>query len=230
MRIDKLLSHTGFGTRKEVKDLLKTKTVFVNHQVVVDGKKQVDPETDVITVDNIPIHYSPNLYIMMNKPSGYECSHTPKLYPSVLELMDTVTDNLIIVGRLDVDTEGLLLITTDGTFSHSIIHGKKTKTKTYHVELARPFDTTFIPMLNEGVVLDNQKLKPASVNIISESCIHLSISEGKYHQVKRMMHLCQNEVTYLKRIKIGSVVLDEGLPLGAYRQLTQDEIDALLKE
>src|SRR5690606_38337983 len=113
--------------------------------------------------------------------------------------------DLIIVGRLDVDTEGLLIITKDGQFSHQVIHGKKEIYKEYYVELEHEFDTSFISQLEHGIQLDELTLKPAKVEMVSETSLLLSIAEGKYHQVKRMMHYCNNDVVYLKRVALGAL-------------------------
>ncbi len=224
MRIDKFLAHNNFGSRKSVRQLLKQKRVRQNDIILTDPSTIINTDKDIIYVDDDAIFYQKNIYIMMNKPQGYECTHAPNMYPSVLELLDIYRDDLIFVGRLDADTEGLLLITNDGKFSHNIAHGKKEIYKSYYVELDRIFDIDFIPQLNKGISLDDQPLKPAYVTLLKPNTIILSIAEGKYHQVKRMMHYCNNEVTYLKRVKIGNLELDPLLEPGYYRDLTQDEI------
>jgi 16S rRNA pseudouridine516 synthase len=225
MRIDKFLAHNNFGTRKTVRQLLKQKRVRQNETLLSDPSTIINPETDIIYVDDQAIFYQEDIYIMMNKPQGYECTHTPNLYPSVLELLDFYREDLIFVGRLDVDTEGLLLITNDGQFSHKIAHGKKEIYKDYYVKLAESFDLAFVDPLNKGITLDEKPLKPAYITVINDNTIILSIAEGKYHQVKRMMHYCHNEVTYLKRIKIGKLALDDTLEPGYFRDLSQEEID-----
>ncbi len=225
MRIDKLLSHVGYGSRKQVRTLLKSGTVRVNDTLIKDPKSHVNLDIDHVYVDDQLIEYEAKVYIMMHKPYGYECTHTPDLYPSVLELINQYREDLMMVGRLDVDTEGLLLITNDGQFLHNVAHGKKDIYKTYYVELEREFDSKYIDALNQGLELDGQKLKPAKVEIIENNRILLSIAEGKYHQVKRMMALCHNYVTYLKRIQIGPLKLDDTLEPGEYRSLTEKELD-----
>lgn len=229
MRLDKFLAHNGFGTRKEVKELVKRKRVVVNDTYAKSASILLNVEEDKVYVDEELITYQEQVYYMMHKPSGYICSHESDLYPSVLELIHDYRKDLIMVGRLDVDTEGLLLITSDGKFSHSIAHGKKEVYKQYEVELDKPFDSKFIPMLQSGMVMDDDTLKPATVIQLNSKRILLSIAEGKYHQVKRMMHACDNEVVYLKRIKIGDLMLDEALVLGAYRPLTADELALFIK-
>ena len=228
MRIDKLLSHTGFGSRKDVRYLLKSRLVKVNETIITSAKHHVDLKSDQVFVDGTRIEYEEKVYLMLNKPAGFECTHTPELYPSALELLETYREDYIMVGRLDVDTEGLLLITNDGTFSHNISHGKKEIYKTYYVELKESFDEKYIDILKQGVFLDDKPLKPAYTKVLDDKTIHLSIAEGKYHQVKRMMHLCNNEVVYLRRIQIGELKLDDTLFPGESRPLTDKEIEMFI--
>lgn len=227
MRLDKFLSHNGYGSRKQVRILIKKKQITINDTIETDAGYNINLDVDKVYVDGTLITYETNVYIMMNKPQGYICEHNPVEYPSVLELLDFVRPDLFFVGRLDADTEGLLLITNDGHFSHNIAHGKKEVSKMYQVHLDKPFDTKFIKDLEAGIPMDNTILKPANVEILEATIINLTISEGKYHQVKRMMHYCDNEVTYLKRMKIGNLELDPTLELGSYRNLTPDEIEIL---
>lgn len=228
MRLDKFLAHNGFGTRKDVKGLIKKKLVTVNGIIAKDSGLNLDVNNDIVMVDGIEIFYTQDAYFMINKPAGYECTHKPDNYPSVLELLDEVRNDLIFVGRLDADTEGLLFITNDGKFAHNIASGKKEIRKKYYVELAKPFDKRFIDELEKGIPMDEEMLKPAFVEVIDSNKIYLSIAEGKYHQVKRMMHYCDNEVTYLKRVAIGNVELDTTLELGEYRPLTEEEMNQFI--
>ncbi|CAM3730759.1 pseudouridine synthase [Erysipelothrix urinaevulpis] len=225
MRLDKFLAHNNFGSRKEVKEIVKQKRVFINDELVKNSAKIIDLDKDVVFVDGQEIKYKKDIYYMMNKPKDTISSHDDSLYPSVLSLIDDYRDDLIMVGRLDADTEGLLLITNDGQFSHKIAHGKKDVKKVYYVELESPFDQKYIKELEQGIVLDDGPIKPAFVEVLTDTSLHLTISEGKYHQVKRMMHYCENEVLYLKRIQIGPLRLDSQLDTGQYRSLTQEEID-----
>lgn len=228
MRLDKFLSINGIGSRKEVRLLIKKKMVTVNDNIITDASLIIDLESDVISYNNNPITFVKNIYYMMNKPAGYICEHNPVEYPSVLELLNTARKDLFFVGRLDADTEGLLLITNDGQFSHQVSHGKRDITKQYEVHLEKPFNKNYINELEAGIPLDGVQLKPAHVKIVDEHTILLTISEGKYHQVKRMMHYCENQVVYLKRQKIGSLHLDKNLDLGESRQLTQSEMNLLI--
>lgn len=224
MRIDKFLAHNGYGSRNDVKKLIKAKLVTVNGNVVSKSTYNVDLDRDVVEVDMEEVTYFEKVYIMLNKPAGYICSHTHDLYPSVLDLIDTSQDDLIMVGRLDADTEGLLLITNDGKFSHRVAHGKKDISKTYYVDLAEDFDESYIDVFESGIMLDEFLLKPAFTNVLSPRSILLTIAEGRYHQVKRMMKYANNEVVYLNRRQIGQLHIDEDLALGEYRHLTKEEI------
>lgn len=224
MRIDKYLAHNQFGSRNDVKKILKDKLVYVNDELVTKASYQVNLDKDIVTVNDEVIEYLEKFYVMINKPTGYICSHHSNLYPSVLELLPFDPDNTIMVGRLDVDTEGLLLITNDGQFSHRIAHGKKDISKTYFVKLRDDFNKKYIDIFKEGILMDESILKPAETEVLSNDTLLLTISEGKYHQVKRMMHYADNEVIYLKRMNIGKLQLDEHLELGAYRHLTDEEI------
>lgn len=224
MRLDKFLSHTGFGSRKEVRLLIKKSLVKVNGEKVKDIGHILNLKSDIVTVGEEVVQYEEDVYIMINKPKDYICAHDAVEYPSVLDLLDESRSDLFFVGRLDADTEGLLIITNDGQFSHRIAHGKKDIKKQYYVELDHDFDKKFIGELEIGIPMDDTMLKPAKVEMVTSKALLLTISEGKYHQVKRMMHHCNNEVVYLKRVKIGPLNLDESLELGAYRSLTEEEI------
>ncbi len=225
MRLDKFLAHNGFGTRKQVRILIKKGAVYVNENNVKDHGHILNLDTDSIRVYDETINYVRNTYMMLNKPQGYISSTESNLYPSVLELVESYRSDLIIVGRLDVDTEGLLLITNDGNFAHNISHGKKEVYKQYLVTLEKDFDLSFIKDIEAGLTLSDGTIKPAHIEVIEPRLIKLDIAEGKFHQVKRMMHACENEVLHLKRIKIGNLELDDTLQPGAYRELTEEELN-----
>lgn len=227
MRLDKLLAHNGFGSRKDVKGIIKSNIVLVNGIIVNDPAFKINVQTDTVVVDDEIINYKEEVYYMLNKPAGYICSHDEGLYPSVLQLIDDFRTDLIIVGRLDVDTEGLLLITSNGKFSHQIAHSNKNVLKKYYIELEKEFDVSYIEDLQAGIPLDDTLLKPAKVELLDEKSLLLSISEGKFHQVKRMMHYCNNEVLYLRREQIGNLKLDERLDIGQYRELSKEEIKSI---
>ena len=224
MRLDKLLAHKGYGTRKEVKKIIKQGNVLVNQQVIVDDNYKVNLDNDVVKVFDEVIQYQKYVYIMLNKPSGYVCATSDLNHPTVIELINQYYVNLSPVGRLDLDTEGLLLLTNDGQFAHQVISNKKFIPKVYYVELLNDFDISFIKDIENGIWLnENEQVRPAKIEIVDHKTIYLTITEGKYHQIKRMNHSCNNEVSYLKRVKIGQLELDNLLELGEYRFLSESE-------
>lgn len=229
MRLDKLLAHLGYGSRKEVKKLIRSKAVSVNGEVVNSDDCHVDPTRDEIIVLDQTIEYQSMQYFMVNKPKDTICSTEDSLYPSVLDLIEEpLLPHTMPVGRLDVDTEGLLLITNDGVLAHRLLSPKHHVEKTYWVKLKESFDERFISPIEQGIWLnDTEQSLPAKLKILSPTEIELTLTEGKYHQVKRMMHACSNEVTELKRIRFGVLSLPDDLALGSYRALTDQEIQLL---
>ena len=238
MRLDKFLANSGIGTRKEVKEILKNKKVSVNNVFVKDGKIHVDEEKDIVKYENKIINYKPFVYIMMNKPAGVISATEDSHHKTVIDLLNDEyrTYDIFPVGRLDIDTEGLLLLTNDGILSHNLLSPKKHVDKKYYVKSLSEDD---IKTLENGIKLEeNFVTKKAKVEIISENSnendckksdnlVYITISEGKFHQVKRMFKAVNNEVLYLKRVKMGNLLLDENLELGEYRELTQKELNGL---
>lgn len=238
MRLDKLLAHSGLGTRKEVKKLLKTKIVEVNEKTVTDPKTHVDPDTDKVTVGGEKLDYQEFVYFMMNKPQGVISATEDLMHETVLDLLE-MQDSLQEphpVGRLDIDTEGLLILTNDGKLTHRLLSPKHHVDKRYYAEIDGIVTEEDIIQFKEGVTLDDDyETLPADLEILSTdeeagtSVVELVIREGKFHQVKRMMQAVGKEVTYLKRLEMGPISLDDTLELGAYRELTSEEIDLLKK-
>lgn len=233
MRMDKLLAHLGFGSRKEVKKLLKEGVVRVNGIVVNDAKQQVDPEHEMITVNGETIEYKEFIYLMMNKPPGVLSATEDDACDTVIDLLD-VEDQYyepFPVGRLDKDTEGLLLITNDGKLAHRLLAPKKHVPKTYFAVIDGEVTEKDVTAFQAGVTLDDgYKTKPGQLKILKSgiySDIELTITEGKFHQVKRMFAAVGKQVVYLKRISMGPLALDEELKLGEYRELTADEVQLL---
>ena len=236
MRLDKFLANSGIGTRKEVKEILKNKKISVNDAFVKDGKIQIDEEKDVVKYEDKIIHYKPFVYIMMNKPAGVISATEDNHHKTVIDLLNDQyrTYDIFPVGRLDIDTEGLLLLTNDGILSHNLLSPKKHVDKKYYVKIANPLTEEDIKILENGIKLEeNFVTKKAKVEIIcnngenNEYLAYITISEGKFHQVKRMFKAVDNEVLYLKRLKMGNLLLDENLKLGEYRELTAEELDSL---
>ena len=230
MRLDKFLKDTGFGSRKEVKVLIKQKRVSVNDEVISNEGISVDENTDIIKVDNTQVIYIKYVYIMMNKPQGVVSATIDNVHSTVIDLINEYKYlDLFPVGRLDIDTEGLLLITNDGALSHNLLSPKKHVDKTYYLETNDVLTIDDINKIESGVLIDNELTLPAKLEIVEDNKYLLTIHEGKFHQVKRMILSVGKKVTFLKRIKFGSLVLDKDLPLGSYRLLTNEEIENLKK-
>ncbi|MBF2684641.1 rRNA pseudouridine synthase [Listeria welshimeri] len=230
MRLDKLLSHTGFGSRKEVKPLLKSGAVVVNGTIQKDSKMQVNPDKDEITVHGTPVVYQEFVYFMLHKPQNVVSATEDNVSETVIDLLaqeDTLT-NPFPVGRLDKDTEGLLIITNDGTLAHNLLSPKKHIDKTYYAKIDGEVLLEDVKAFAEGIALDDGYIcKPARLEIINPNEIKVTIQEGKFHQVKRMFAARGKTVSYLKRISMGQLQLDESLELGEYRPLIETELAIL---
>lgn len=233
MRIDKCLANSGVGTRQEVKKILKAGLVSIGDTVVKDGKTQVDPNKVTISVNGEQINYKEFVYFMMNKPQGYISATEDRYLKTVLELVrpeDSHYD-LFPAGRLDRDTEGFLLLTNDGQFAHQILSPKKHVPKTYFARIEGVVTEDDVVSFKNGVVIgDGYTTKPAELVILDSGAfseIELTITEGKFHQVKQMFEAVGKKVVYLKRIAMGALELDESLELGDYRELTVGELELI---
>ena len=236
MRIDKLLSNMGHGSRKDVKLLLKQGAVRIDGAVIKDAKQQVDPAKQHVTIFDEAVEYRPFVYLMMNKPEGVVSATEDKVERTVVELIDPSYAHyeLFPVGRLDKDTTGLLLLTNDGAFNHALMSPRKHVDKVYIADVDGEMTVEDVRQFAEGVALeDGYTTKPARLEILSrgarKSTIRLTLSEGKYHQVKRMVAAVGKHVERLERIQIGTLELDATLERGAYRELTEVEIETLLQ-
>lgn len=228
MRLDKFLANMGVGTRSEVKQLLKKGSVKVNQNIVKLSKLHVNPNSDEIMVNDEVVSYIDKVYIMLNKPKGYISATEDEVHPTIIDLIPEYAHlNIFPVGRLDKDTEGLLLVTNDGQFNHEVMNPNKHVSKTYEVYSKHPITQFDIDKFKSGIELSDGKLKPAILKKVDNYVSHVTIYEGKYHQVKRMFHSIENEVLELKRIKIAQLELDHNLDLGSYRLLTQIDFDNL---
>lgn len=232
MRLDKFLAHAGMGTRKEVKKLIRSKAVRVNDQIVRNDDYKIEEEIDRVYVYEEEIIYSQFYYVMLNKPDGYISATMDDRDPTVIDLIyEDFAFSLFPVGRLDKDSEGLLLLTNDGALAHNLLSPKKHVDKEYHVILEKECSDDDIIKITQGVDLnEEEKSGPAIVKRIDEKSMYLTIQEGKFHQVKRMMHAIDNEVIYLKRVRMGTLKLDDQLALGEYRLLSDEEIKMLKGE
>ncbi len=236
VRIDKILANIGYGSRKEVKKLLKDRVVEVNGETITDAKIHVNPEKDEITVYGEKIEYKEYIYLMMNKPAGVISATEDLREETVLDLLELedAVYQPFPVGRLDKDTVGLLLLTNDGALAHRLLSPKKHVPKTYYALIDGTVTEEDKSAFQEGVTLDDgYKTKPAYLTILRSgeirSEIELTITEGKFHQVKRMFEAVGKKVVYLKRISMGPIELDNRLEEGEYRELTDKEV-SMLKE
>ena len=228
MRLDKLLSHAGFGTRKEVKELLKQQRVSVNGSVFVKDKTQVNEVMDEICIDGEALMFAKEQFIMINKPVDVITATQDDVHQTIMDCIEVFVGNdMFPVGRLAIDTEGLVLICNDGKLAHRLLSPKHHVDKMYEVELDHPLSTEDIMQLKKGIDLSDFITQPAGVEVLDECHIHLTIQEGKFHQIKRMMHALDNEVLHLKRLRFGPLCLDKALAPGEWRYLTKTEIEAL---
>lgn len=230
MRIDKYIGNSTPYSRKELKVFFKKGLVRLNGEVVTDIGMHIDEETAVVTLSGEKINYSRFTYLMLNKPSGYISATFDKKFPVVTDLVPAEFSHLDLfpVGRLDIDTVGLLVLTNDGDTAHKLLIPKSHVPKTYYVESEKPLTQEDKKRFEEGVDLGDFTTIPAKVEITGEKKAHLTIFEGKYHQVKRMYEAVDNKVTYLKRIKMGELILDESLEEGKMRLMTDEEIKELI--
>lgn len=233
MRIDKLLANMGYGSRKEVNKLLKTGGVTVNQATVKTGKEHVKTDIDVVEIFGEVVEYKQYVYLMMNKARGFISATEDKNEPTVVDLLEE--EDIIFepfpVGRLDKDTEGLLLLTNDGKLSHKLLSPKKGVGKTYFARVSGMVTDVDVETFKTGIQLDDFLTKPASLEILTQgdiSEIKVTIEEGKFHQVKRMFEAVDKEVTFLKRISMGGLKLDPELQPGEYRELSDKEYDYLV--
>lgn len=233
MRLDKLLANMGYGSRKEVKQLLKQKAVTVDGVEVKDPAIKVDPVQQNVSVFGERVEYVEFIYLMMNKPQGVISATEDKVDKTVIDLLDPLAQHFapFPVGRLDKDTEGLLLITNDGNLAHNLLSPKKHVPKVYYAKIDGRVTEADITAFSQGVELEDGYItKPGHLVILksdNQSEIELTIQEGKFHQVKRMFEAVGKKVTYLKRLSMGSLTLDDNLPLGDYRELTETELEML---
>lgn len=232
IRLDKYLADMGIGTRTEVKKLIRQGKVKVDDIVVKSPEQKLEIEKQKVSCEGQDVNYKAFEYYMLNKPAGYVSATTD---PKENTVLDLITSNkrkdLFPVGRLDKDTEGLLLITNDGDMAHRLLAPKKHVDKLYYAKVEGVVTEEDKKVFAEGVCIgENEMTRPAVLEILKSdeiSEIHLTIQEGKFHQVKRMFEAVGKKVIYLKRLSMGSLILDEGLQLGEYRPLTEEEIKSL---
>lgn len=230
MRLDKMLSHMGFGSRKDVKQLVKSKKVRINNKIAKKPNIHVNVEKDEVAVHGQLVEYKEFIYLMLHKPPGVISATEDGFDQTVIDLLEAEDAHFepFPVGRLDKDTEGLLLITNDGKLSHALTSPRREIKKTYYAKIDGVVTEEHVEQFLEGVTLDDgYETKPGKLRILISgdvSEIELTITEGKFHQVKRMFESIGRRVTYLKRIQMGDIILDNELPLGSYRDLTEEEL------
>lgn len=224
MRLDKFLTECGYGTRKEVKRLIDENAVRVNGTCRVLSKTNIDAENDTILFRGEPINYKEFRYYMLNKKAGYVTSIEDK-DSTVMELLPewVVRKNLAPIGVLDEDAEGLLIFTNNGKVSHQLVSPKNTVERTYHVEAKNPIGQNDIKKLEEGIDIGEIVTSPSKVEVIDGKKILLTIKEVKFHQVKKMLEVLDNEVTYLKRVSFGKLKLED-LELGEVKEVNLEDI------
>lgn len=233
-RLDKILSNLGYGSRKEVKTIVRKGMVTIDGEIVKDSGINVDPEGCKICVNGEEVIYREFVYLMLNKPDGVISATYDRNETTVIDLLDPedAVFEPFPVGRLDKDTVGLLFLTNDGDLNHRLISPKWHVDKVYYAHIDKVVNESDIKAFEEGITLDDgYKCMPAKLKILGNyeegSEVEVTIQEGKYHQVKRMFEAREKAVVYLKRISFGGIPLDETLEEGQYRELTQEEFDIL---
>lgn len=229
MRLDKYLANMGVGSRSEVKNYIRWHKVLVNGKPPKGPEQKIDVEKDVVVFAGKEIGYQKNYYIMLNKPAGVVTATEDKKDRTVLDLIDSpIKKQLFPVGRLDKDTEGLLILTNDGHLSHNLLSPKKHVSKVYYAKVEGRVTKEDIKKFREGLEIDKDfTALPAELTVLKEdeiSQVEIKIYEGKFHQIKRMFEAVGKKVLYLKRLSMGGLSLDNTLAAGEYRELTEEEI------
>ena len=228
MRLEQVLFSQGFGTRHECRGVILQSRVQIADVVHHDPDEDVDVESLVFTVDGKSWPYFEKAVVALHKPSGYECSQKPIHHPSVMTLLPAPlrVRGLQPVGRLDEDTTGLLILTDDGALQHRLIHPKKHVAKVYEVSCRHAITDVMLEKLLAGVMLDGEKkpVKADSIDVKTDNVLWMTITQGKYHQVKRMIAAVSNRVDRLHRIGVGKYALPEDLPVGQWRFINVNEL------
>ena len=231
MQLERLLQKHGFGTRKGCRGLIRDERVAVNGQICDDPFADIPTANLVFSVDGVDWPYAEFASLMLNKPAGYECSRKPQHHPSVLELLPRPLRERDVqpIGRLDEDTTGLLLITDDGQLNHQLSSARRKVTKIYLATTKHPLDQAQIDQLLTGVLLNDEPepIAAAGAEIVGDHLLRLTVTEGKYHQVKRMVAAVGNRVEALHREAVGQLSLPDDLPPGEWRWLTPADLEKL---
>lgn len=237
MRLDKFLVENGLGSRSQVKELLKKGLVLVNGRAEKSPKTQINETADEIVVSGQKLTYEKFVYYLLNKPKGYISATEDERHKTVLDLLDKPArqKEVFPVGRLDIDTHGLLLLTNNGKLAHAMLSPKKHVDKIYRAQVAGLMNQSDVERFARGIELKDFTCQPAQLKILEvdegneTSLVEISLAEGKFHQVKRMVAACGKEVTDLQRITMGPLQLDPELALGEWRRLTEEELKSLVR-
>lgn len=229
VRADKILSELGFGSRQEIKRYIKAGRVKINDIIVKKPETKLNAEKDRLYFDGREVELEEFETYILYKPAGYVCAVKDNVHKTVMELIDSKRRNIVPVGRLDLDTEGLLILTNDGSLNHKLVSPKSHITKTYYAGFKGSLISNAVEMTKFGIDIGNNEVsKPAELTIISDSELLITIHEGRFHQVKRMVKALGGEVTYLKRTAFGGLRLEElGLEKGESRKINPEELRIL---
>lgn len=229
VRVDKILSELGFGSRQEIKKYVKAGKVRINDNIVKKPEEKLNSEKDKLYFEGKEVEVEEFETFILYKPAGYVCATNDNVHKTVMELIDSKRKNIVPVGRLDLDTEGILILTNDGALNHRLVSPASHVDKTYYAVFEGKLDENAVEMTKNGLDIEEGEVsKPAKLEIISDNEILLTIHEGKFHQVKRMVKALGGEVTYLKRVAFGGLILDDlKLNKGESRKITEIEMEML---
>lgn len=235
-RLDKILANLGYGTRKEIKLIIKNGEVKINGAVVKDNSVKINPYECSIEISGENVDYKKYIYILMNKPCGVVSATFDNFDETVIDILEPKYQSFkpFPVGRLDKDTRGLLIITNDGKLNHRLISPRSHVDKVYYAEIDRPLNESDVDKFGKGIVLkDGYKCMSAALHIMEStqdgSRAEVTVQEGKFHQVKKMFNSLGKNVVYLRRIRFGPIKLEDSLEEGEYRELSKEEIESIKK-
>ena len=228
MRLDKYLTKCFIGSRSDVKKYIKQKKVKVNNQIITTESFNVNEKEDIVLFDNNKLSYKEYYYFLLNKPQGYITSTNDPINKTIIDLFSDLPTllqkELFPVGRLDKDTEGLLIVTNDGEFTHKLTSPNYQINKTYYFKYDGTLKENAVNLVKQGIKTQNESFLPGILEIVDNNSCYLTINEGKYHQVKKMTHELGVVLTYLKRVKIASIELPKDLELGKYIEIDEQMI------
>ena len=229
VRVDKILSELGFGSRQEIKKYVKAGKIRINDNIVKKPEEKLNSEKDKLYFEGKEVEVEEFETFILYKPAGYVCATNDNVHKTVMELIDSKRKNVVPVGRLDLDTEGILILTNDGALNHRLVSPASHVDKTYYAVFEGKLDENAVEMTKNGLDIgEGEVSKPAKLEIISDNEILLTIHEGKFHQVKRMVKALGGDVTYLKRVAFGGLILDDlKLNKGESRKITEIEMEML---